>query len=356
MPVSTKFTLSKTTVGTWLTKGKLLLTRRRFDVRGKKVESEYRVYVSAESVHLILGKVDDIHSTAAAIMDGKTLNPANIYLFHCQAIHLSKFDNRMYYGIHMIDEDGDVVVGTGLNLSLEEFEGLVEAIKIRYPESTDDDDFVVDKRMRVNEQASTSGVVTLGASSSTGGGNQVSEPYALEIRQFGSVWYCNEAIPDVSAVEVWYLDSTTCLSTALLRKPVCGLLDQNYSLKSFSRVIYLKLDVDLLDAVFAHMIRYQVELCRKGEPEYFSPSDEIDELQLYGSQAFDWINVQELFKATMKVLKQHIECIDYTVELELMQIVSKYKKDEEILERMKNNSLNVIYVGLVSSCKGLEDV
>ena len=129
--------LSSVTKASWLPGGSLVLSRKKFEPNGKPKQWEYKIYVKAEVCFAILDKHPTTQVSMQELLDEKLSNPHVIELTGQHVLRLSLLPNYhnkneqvQYYGIHVLDEGGDILPGLGLNLKTDEYKNLIDMLTI----------------------------------------------------------------------------------------------------------------------------------------------------------------------------------------------------------------------------------
>ena len=125
------FLLSYFTRASWIDKGTIKLTRIKdpsedFDQHGRSI------YLSHQSCWTIARKHQIIQESMEGIMEGVIESPCNVVLYKQQVMRLNQYYDNYYYGIHILDQDGTVKVGRGMNLSEDEYHVLLSNILARF--------------------------------------------------------------------------------------------------------------------------------------------------------------------------------------------------------------------------------
>jgi hypothetical protein len=129
----TTWELSSYTTAKWMASGNLKIHRKKPDAYGRIKGNGYKVYVKPTTCIAIWEKREEIDATMHDMTHQEDPEPTNIHLVDNSIMQLSLIHKKKdlsklypYYGIHILDEDQNIVVGGGLNLSNEEYSNFLK--------------------------------------------------------------------------------------------------------------------------------------------------------------------------------------------------------------------------------------
>lgn len=127
--------LSDTVKAKWMSGGTIRLDRRKADILGRVRGNGYKVYIKPATYLAILDKSEEIINSMRDLAEELDPQPTNIHLHGNAILQISYFqkDSNVaelfpYYGIHMVDEEGCIIVGAGINLTQSEFDKFLEVL------------------------------------------------------------------------------------------------------------------------------------------------------------------------------------------------------------------------------------
>ena len=144
------FLLSNVTKAVWLERGAIQLTRIKDEDEDFNQDGR-SIYLFHQSCWAIVRKYQLIQESMSGVKEGEIESPCNIVLHKQQVIRLSEYHGQYYYGLHILDNEGHVKIGRGMNLTEDEYQELVNKLMIR---------FVEKEKKKDNQNISTSVVIS----------------------------------------------------------------------------------------------------------------------------------------------------------------------------------------------------
>jgi hypothetical protein len=342
----TRFLLSDFTEGVWLAKGGLQL--RRIKEEEDDFDSGYKIYVPYQSLRAIVSKRETIKDSANDVAQMLVESPMNIVLYKRQVLRLSLFYEELYYGLHVLEGDGRIAIGMGMNLSEIEYSKLLEKLLEKFqstststspnPDGSNDaegegsESEAQPSRKRRRKQA-TLKPLKVGA----GEMKDLFFPATL----YGWFWYSDtgaQYVPTKETAGQWHFNAKDCFFEATACKP--HVEGEHYQLDVFDKTQQIAVNTDFLDAAFAKLIQFNASLCAQEDKinSLYSASD-MDDLDAYGKIAFERIPLSDIYELCRKAVS-HYTPLSKPMELFLMKKATSYEKVDSVLSMMKTNSLD----------------
>lgn len=390
----TSWALSDVTKAKWMSGGTLRLDRRKPDVFGRVRGSGYKVYIKPATYLAILEKSDEILTSMRDLAEEADPQPTSIHLHGNSIIQLSYFqkDSNVaemfpYYGIHMLDEEGCIIVGAGINLTQSEFDQFLHILKnvmehvekhkspLTYVKQqmdmTDGEDNrpVSSKTMLNLKQTVTSRMASTGLKHITTSDDTIGEGAKkaadeetpkkkrklhsdgpenkkIVITLYGWGWTPHQEVDGLVRLNGksqggWFVDPKRCLEEAMLHKPaeegpykLCKPVDQgSYKLNTITRKKYLNIDRDMFDAALGKLVNDAVntgeDLC-----------DGQNESSILGNISFSHI-----YALCEKAIRFYQVLTDKDTK-HLMNVACEYEKDKNIFVLLTQKCLNKYFVEL----------
>lgn len=336
----TSFELSEVTQGVWLDKGEIQL--RRIKDIGDDFDAGYKIYISVNSVRVIREKRDEIQETVLSIMKGDIESPYNIHLYKQQVLRLSHFYDNFYFGLHMLDSNGKVKIGKGMNLTEEEYEKLLKNVD----KKVENDCYYA--ALQTAPTPSTSGGNTLKRASTSlpsfTSSTKKAAPLPLSIPAvfYGWKWLSEvggQQVSDNKTDGLWHACPKLCFHEAMAFKPVDDGDFVQHKLDVFTVIEDIAVDTDFMDAVMVKIIKKKIaEMVDQDKRSSIYCSDSEDEeddnILIYGKTALDRITFGELYDNCVHILVFYDHKPQSGKELEIMKTVNNYVKRDSIITDM----------------------
>lgn len=340
----TSWDLSDITNVKWLMGGAIRITRKKYDVLGRLKEGGYKVYVKPATYLSIWEKKDEIESSMLDLL-GEEGVPINVELHDNLIMQLSLFqkeglERQVYYGIHSLDEEGDIMTGVGINLNCEEYHNFIDMLmkwrgqrEVNGADNVDGDKKKRKMDIAVPSTSSPPPKVIKGVRRKIG------------ITVFGWEWCVSDGVTAFTtsgeSQGKWCIDPKNCLQEAVHNKPESS----NYKLEIFQRKMYLDIEQDMFDAALAKLINKNIPLYKEQRMSYMNPEIGYDDYETYGSQVLESISIGDVFGLCKRAIATYQ---NFTSEMNvwLMKTLALYPKSESIFFMMRQNCLNSHFVEL----------
>jgi hypothetical protein len=349
MAAENSFLLSSKTEAVWLSKGGLQL--RRVKDEEEDFDAGYKIYVPYPSLKSIISKKEAIQESAQQVSDSEVEGPLNITLHKRQVMRLSLFYEELYYGIHQMEEDGRRVrIGLGMNLSEPEFLVLVKKLEHRFKSQSGGADVDVGADVDGEDEAGPSApkktrkrtIAKVGAHK-----KEMDKP-SFQATMYGWCWYNQigaQYVPNPENAERWHFSAKDCFFDATTNRPIAEEADC-FKLEVFDKKQTIPIDVQLWDAAFARLIRYNSSMCAQEDKINGLYTTEQDDLDIYGKLAFDRIPLNEIYDLCRKTIG-HYGQLSKDMEMFVMKMGVTYDKAENFLSRMRDGDLNPLLAELM---------
>ena len=360
--------LSDITKLTWMSGGNIRLIRKKMDMLGRTRGYGYKVYIKPATYLAILDKSGEIDSRMRSLSEEENPKPSNILLHGSTILQVSLFQKDVsvpelypYYGIHLLDSDGDIVAGAGINLTQEEYVNFLTMLMKWRAAVTPVIEVASDSEMKREEGVCGEGVdvderykpekkkMRYAEASSTKSPrvkysiNMETPQRKIGITLYGWEWCLPEADGTVKQAGKgsqggWFVDPKHCVEEAKKQRPDDGCY---YKMCTFTRKKYYAINHDMFDASVGKLLQKSaVELELVG-------SDGVDgvDYEKHGANLLSGISFGDIFdmcKRAIQLYQSFTEADDNW----LMNAVCEYTKDENIFHLLKYQYLDKYFVQL----------
>lgn len=135
LPTNSKSTyhLSDITSAKWMMGGKCRISKKKFflDENGDEGSYFYKIWTKLKTCQAVLSKQNAVTSAMNDVMAETKKSPFNIQLYDNRVVRISKLYGKLYIGLHILDEEGEVEVGQGINFSSAEFDNFCKMMSER---------------------------------------------------------------------------------------------------------------------------------------------------------------------------------------------------------------------------------
>lgn len=395
------WTLSDVTKAKWMNGGNIRLDRRKFDILGRSKGSGYKVYVKPTTYLAILEKSGEIDKTMKELAEKENPQPVNIQLCGNSILQLSFFQKDPtvpelypYYGIHMVDDEDQIIAGAGMNLTQMEYlnflamlmkwKGVGESMEVGGDSGTLSTQVNIEKKpisaqssyhqtkvgsyfkpnpqgmkgvkrhlslldCSISEQVKQKKTQCEGAVKKEHVNKNSPTPLKrVLVTMHGWEWYIpkDDVTPELYGRSQggWFINPTYCIQEAMRSKPP----SEAYRLNSVIRKKYLDIDDDMVDAALAKLVKDNYDNIIKEKKEDLADGDACDgdiNYGKYASEILGNISMVDVFDLCVKVVGYYHSINEFDVNW-LMKLILAYEKNEGIFYLIRENHLNKYCVQL----------
>lgn len=368
----TTWHLSDNTTAKWLSGGSIKLIRKKFDILGREKES-YKVYVKARTYLTILERHREVERAMEKLVEEGTSMMASVPLHGNFIIQLSLFqtdvgkvDRHPYYGIHLIDDEGEIVVGKGMNLTREEYLAFIRMLRRWRGDGNSEDgqgesgdetqvgskkeNYRLKKEEEVKEEGERKTKKRkVDSALEDGSSSKVAKfiTKKISVNLYGWEWVEKESdyIPLTPEGQGgWHIDPQNCLQEALNRKPT-GL----YRLETLQKRMDLVVGEEMFEAAFAKLVINKVKEIKTQLLSYSNPppmSDgPFDDYDIYGKDAVEMVQIGDIFSLCKTAISRY-QSSSIDMDHHLMKCLGAFNKSETIFYMIRQNHLNDHFVQL----------
>lgn len=411
--------LSDVTKAKWMNGGGIRLERKKRDILGRLKGGVYKVYIKPSTYMAILEKREEIERQMRILSetnedeDGKTFN---LHLYGNAILQLSLFQRDPevpelvpYYGLHLIDSEGVIISGGGLNFSEQEWSNFLSMLmtwrdaaeqklqvekeqkirlekkrKIDFYDGEENADAKKKKKKVMSENqepidhkflvpqtpsANSSVVPKFTPSTSVALPNPetsrklasmnvqstvLSSQRQLGLDLYGWEWCLYKDDGTVITTDKtqggWFVDPKYCLEEAMKNKPNDG---RKYKINTIRKKYQFDIDNDMFDTVVGKLIEKNLADFKE-KNQIMSPENvddcDGDDYDKYGLDILAGVSFGDIFEFCKKAIRFYQSFTEADNNW-LMNAICEYTKDESILFLLKNNYLNKYFAQMFDFLK-----
>lgn len=302
-------TLSPATRAEWLPGGTLLLSRKRFADLGNNKQWIYKVYVKAQTCFAILSKHLDVQLGMQDILNKSIPSPHFIELHNKNVIRLSVLTNKKkdqvgYYGIHILDEEDEILPGMGLNLKEEEFANLINMMDEHRKAVEDYKKEMGFEENTPIEQIHAFFVTRAGKKRKHTGSNPGQDKKMLLATLYGWNWHVQglEETPLTKESKGnWFINGRACYQEAMTYKPI----GEGYVLEIVEKPTPLEIGKEMVEAAIARLITYNIPSCRDNPKFSYLRESGCDDLEAFGGECLKMVTDEKIYDLCKKAITHY---------------------------------------------------
>ena len=281
--------------------GDLQLTKRKtkklIKTPGQKPYYYYNVQIKQSVWRRIKEKSKTIESIGGQMTDTLIGSPQIVSLTEDWVIYISIFNEQLYYGIHLYDQEKkQVIPGHGINLSGGEFTNLCEYLE---------------ENIKIG-------------------------PQQLELPLLHFTWEWYNDLGQISDTYYRWTSELKCLESALNNNPGSG-----WKLHVKTSVTRQEFNSDFLDNILLQLTHQKILSMSNSSPYCFNSRTITNitdgEIDLHGDEALKSISQLDLFKATLSLIKKN-RYLSIEDSATIMETVAEYQKNQQILSKLKSDN------------------
>jgi hypothetical protein len=317
-------------------KGSIQLSRVK-DI-GEDFSRGYKIYVGFQALKALWTKRDIIQETMLAVTKGEVDSPHNIPLHNSQVVRISHFYDKIYYGLHQVDElSGVPKVGKGMNLSEEEFELLLEYVEERVSACTPPPTLSSSSSKRHMYTP------TNGEEASSSKKKYRKRVVSFPTTMYSWVWEDDTEDENDNDREVggeWHFSPKSCFREAMLHKPdeeegdEEGELPIQYKMRTITKIVPITVDDEMLDVVCGFLLKQDIDSTYAQPPYTPTKSKSV-------------VESSEIYDCVKKVVNKFRKMNEQD-EIHLMEKIAIYERKVEVISPYSNDESVQLLIKLLN--------
>lgn len=341
----TTWVLSDSTKAKWTNGGTLILERRKKDILGRESTCAYKVFIKPLTYLSIYEKNKTIQKKMDELIEEENSNPLNFSLHDNHILQLSLFRRdkvlEPYYGIHVLDSEDQIQVGTGVNLTETEWNAFIQMVGEWYGGFESDSKAL--KEEKEKKRRGKKRKITLESETNDGKKEKKmendEEKKRLCITLYGWEWEHPSENGKNETQGDFFVNPSACLQHAMSLKP-----EGDYNLKTIERKHFFDIDYDMIETAFAYLVKKNIDLYKESRANYMN-GDVSDLYEIYGAEILESISIGEIFDMCKMTIVKY-QSFTEDDNMWLMHLFSSFNKNEDIFNRLLAENFKPYFMSL----------